>query len=149
MLSMNHLARLILAATLAFAALFALLKTTYSGDTTGVPPSPPEDVFIFLPIIYAPITPAGTYTCYEYEFGLIWKVEVVTLNADGSSIYDYNPSYTAVVTGTWLYTPAIQEVGFTNFRWPTATFQAPDRLWASRYLTYAGFEIALSCNRHP
>ncbi len=144
---MNPLIRTMVAVTLALTAIFVLLKTTLSSQTYSTPAAPAEDTFVFLPIIYRSTSPAGAYSCYEYEFGLIWTTEVITLNANGSSIYAYNPPYTAIVTGTWVYTPASQEVGFTNFRWLTTTFQPPDRLWASKYLTYAGFEIAISCNR--
>jgi hypothetical protein len=102
---------------------------------------------IFLPLVYGLPSPAGTYDCLEYEVGLVWTTEVVTLNPDGSSVYVYNPPNTAVVTGTWVYTPTAQEIGFTGFRWLTATVQLPDRLWASRYVPEAGFEVALSCSK--
>jgi hypothetical protein len=94
-----------------------------------------------------PASPAGRYTCYEYEFGLVWTWEVVTLNADGGSVYEYPPPYGSTVTGTWTYSPAALEVQFTNFRWLTATFDAPDRLWASEYLPGPDFEVALECMR--
>ena len=144
---MNHLIRTIAATTVALVALFAVLGITHSGETKSVPSSPADDTVIFLPYIVGSITPAGSYYCYEYEFGLIWTSEVITLNTDGNSIYNYNPPYAGIVTGTWVYTPSIEEVGFTNFRWLTTTFQAPNRLWASQYLTRAGFEIAISCDR--
>ncbi len=146
---MNPLIRTLVAATMALATLCALLGTTYSAETRSVPSSPADNTFIFLPIIFGSITPAGAYDCSEYEFGLIWTSEVITLNADASSIYNYNPPYAHIAYGTWVYTPSIEEVSFTNFRWPTTTFQAPNRLWASKYLTYAGFEVAISCNRRP
>ena len=73
-----------------------------------------------------------------------WTTEVITLNPDGSSAYAYYPPYSATVTGTWVYTPSREVVGFTNFRWLTTTFQPPNHLWASQYLTQAGFEIAVS-----
>lgn len=101
----------------------------------------------FLPVVYYQHPPAGSYYCLEYEFGLIWTSETITLNQDGSSIYVYDPPYTGVVTGTWSYTPAIQEVGFTNFRWPTATYKSPDVLYASKYLQHVDFEIALYCQK--
>jgi len=102
----------------------------------------------YLPVIIGLVVPpAGSYYCLEYEFGLIWTSEVITLNVDGSSIYDYNPPYSSIVTGTWNYIALRQEVEFTNFRWLTATYEGPDHLWASRYLTQAGFDIALSCTR--
>ena len=102
---------------------------------------------IFLPAVYGPPSLAGTYDCLEYEYGLIWTTEVITLSVDGSSVYEYRPPHPSVVTGTWVYTPTAQQVGFTNFRWITATVLLPDRLWASRYLPQVGFEIALNCNR--
>lgn len=91
--------------------------------------------------------PTGTYTCLEYEFGLVWFSEVITLNGDGSSIYDFDPPYLTTMTGTWTYTPSIRQVGLTNFRWPTATYEAPNRLWASEYLPEPDFEVALECRR--
>jgi hypothetical protein len=97
--------------------------------------------------VFSADSPVGSYFCYEYEFGLIWTSEVITLNTDGSSIYAYSPPYSNVVTGTWVYTPSIQEVSFTNFHWPTATYEAPDRLWASRYLPHVDFTIAIDCGR--
>lgn len=101
---------------------------------------------IYLPLIIKSPSPAGSYWCNEYEYGLIWTQDVITLNADGTSVYEYYyPPYFA--TGTWVYTPATQEVGFTNFRWLTATYEAPWRLWARRYLPESGYEIALDCGR--
>ncbi len=144
---MKQFLRTMLAATMAFASLFALLKVTSANETLAIPARPAQDELVFLPIIYGSTTPAGAYYCYEWEFGLIWTSETITLNVDASSIYAYNPPYADIVTGSWVYTPSTKEVGFTNFRWLTTTFQPPDRLWASRYLTYAGFEIAISCNR--
>jgi len=112
-----------------------------------------EDNKTYLPLIQSHyLSPAGSYLCYEFEFGLIWLTEIITLNADGSSEY-YGATAknevfeTAVVTGTWIYTPSTQEVGFTNFRWMTATYESPNRLWAQEYLEYVGFEIALECQR--
>jgi hypothetical protein len=105
------------------------------------------DTVVYLPAIYGQLSPAGAYNCNEYEFGLIWTTEVITLSVDGSSIYAYNPPYTAIVTGTWEYSPTAQEIEFTGFRWVTATVELPNRLWASRYLPGPGFEIGVDCNR--
>lgn len=103
---------------------------------------------IYLPLIIKSPTPAGSYLCNEYENGLIWTQDVITLNADGTSVYEYYyPPYSGIAIGTWVYTPATQEVGFTNFRWLTATYKAPGRLWARRYLPESGYEIALDCRR--
>lgn len=106
---------------------------------------------VYLPSVFSTESifrsPAGVYQCLEYEFGLIWTTEVITLNADGSSIYNYAPPYTGMMTGSWVYTPANQLVGFTNFRWLTATYAAPERLRARRYLPQVDFEIALECLR--
>jgi hypothetical protein len=93
------------------------------------------------------VSPAGSYTCLEYEFGLVWASEVITLNPDGSSIYDFTPPYLSTMTGTWALVPATWEVQFTHFSWPTATYDAPDRLWASEYLPEPGFEVRLECAR--
>ncbi len=144
---MKHLIQAVAAAAVAFVVIFMLLGITYSSETKSAPLLPAGDTAVYLPIVFQPISPAGAYDCYEYEYGLIWTSEAITLSANGSSVYKYNPPYEAIVTGTWVYTPNIKEVGFTNFRWPTATFQTPNRLWASMYLTYAGFEIALSCGK--
>ncbi len=144
---MKHLFRASLALALACAALFALLKITTADETLASSSTPVDDVYLYLPMIYSTTTPAGAYYCYEWEFGLIWTGEAITLNVDGSSVYAYDPPYAGIVTGTWVYTPVIEEVGFTNFRWLTTTFLPPNYLWASKYLTYAGFEIAISCDR--
>jgi hypothetical protein len=110
-----------------------------------------SESMVFLPSLFSVGSlielPVGSYDCLEYEFGLIWTSEVITLYKDGSSIYNYAPPYSGIVTGTWVYTPTAQLVGFTNFRWLTATYEAPDRLWAKRYLPHVDFEIALSCLR--
>ena len=142
---MKHLFRASLALTIACAALFILLNITYADETLASSSAPVDDVYLYLPMIAGETNPAGAYFCYEWEFGLIWMEEVITLSVDGSSVYDL--PYGGVVTGTWVYKPDIEEVGFTNFHWLTATFQPPNRLWASKYLTYTGFEIAISCNR--
>jgi hypothetical protein len=144
---MHHLFRACLALAITCAALFALLAITYADETLASPSAPVKDVYLYLPFIYSTTTPAGVYYCYEWEFGLIWTGEAITLNVDGSSIYAYDPPYAAIVTGTWVYTPSSEEVGFTNFRWLTATFQPPDYFWASKYLSDVGFEIAMSCSR--
>lgn len=102
---------------------------------------------VYLPAVVSGLSPAGSYDCVEYEFGMIWSSEVITLSVDGSSIYAYSPPYTTVVTGTWVYTPTAQEIGLMNFRWITATVELPDHLRASRFVPSAGFEVALSCNR--
>ncbi len=108
----------------------------------------PGEFYLYLPLVACSTpSPAGSYFCNEYEYGLIWSSEVITLNVDGTSVYSYNPPYAGVVTGTWVYTPATREVGFTNFRWLTATFYAPDRIWATRYVPEVGFWIALDCAR--
>jgi hypothetical protein len=143
---MDRRVRVIIAA-LVFIALSVPSGPAHPAGRIRAQLAPAADQAVFLPAIYGPASPAGTYTCYEYEFGLVWTTEVITLSVDGSSVYAYSPPYTAVVTGTWVYTPTIQEVGFTNFRWLTATVQLPDRLWASRYVPHAGFEVALSCSK--
>ena len=124
------------------------LRTGYAFDPGGASVDRPR---VLLPTIFAldSQSPVGVYDCLEYEFGLIWTSEVVALNPDGSSLYEYGPPYVQTVTGTWAYVPATREVQFTNFRWPTATYRLPDRLWAWRYLPGPGFDIALSCGRRP
>jgi hypothetical protein len=144
---MNGFARATVTVTVALAAILALLNVTRANQSIRLPSSSTEDSFVFLPVVYGPLSPAGDYYCYELEFGLIWTSEVITLDISGSSTYAYHPPNPPIVTGTWVYTPATQEVGFTNFRWLTTTYLPPSRLWARRYLTYTGFEIAVSCSR--
>jgi hypothetical protein len=138
--------RSLVAVTLAFGAAVLLLQTI-AGHAPGRAFASARDGDIYFPVVFGPASPAGTYDCLEYEFGLIWTSEAVTLNRDGSSLYAYTYPYVAVVTGTWSYSRALRQVNFTHFRWPSATFVAPNRLWASRYLTEAGFDVALSCRK--
>ncbi len=142
---MNHLFRAALATAVACMALFAVLNITDSDVALTSSSAPAKEVYLYLPMIAGAINPAGAYFCYEWEFGLIWMAEAITLSVDGSSAYDL--PYGGIVTGTWAYKPDIEEVSFTNFHWPTATFLPPNQLWASRYLTDAGFDIALGCRR--
>jgi hypothetical protein len=130
------------------AALTLSLSFLVIGLALAEPPSQGQDEFqIYLPLISRAPSPEGSYWCNEYEYGLIWTTEVITLNADGTSVYEYHPPYPGIATGTWVYTSATQEVGFTNFRWLTATYQAPGRLWAQRHLPEVEFDIALDCER--
>jgi hypothetical protein len=143
-MSWKQLCQVLFAGTLGVVSLLVCLVGMSSArrpDSEG-----PDGSHLYLPLVAcsAP-SPAGSYFCNEYEYGLIWSSEVITLYVDGTSVYAYNPPYAGVVTGTWVYTPATREVGFTNFRWLTATFYAPDRLWATRYVTGTGFWIALDC----
>jgi hypothetical protein len=144
---MRRLSRVLLATLLALALLLVSLKAMTISNAIQAKAASQGGTQLYLPVVFGPVSPAGSYTCYEYEFGLIWTSEVITLNTDGSSVYAYAPPYVSIVTGTWNYTALRHEVTFTNFRWPTATYEVPNHLWASRYLTQAGFEIALSCNR--
>lgn len=113
-----------------------------------VPDSHAQDEdLLYLPSIRGTEGPAGSYYCYEYEFGMIWSADVITLNSDGTSEYEYCHPYINSPTGTWSYNYSIRQVGFTGFRWVTATFTAPDRLWARRYLPHVDFEIAIQCYR--
>ncbi len=146
---MNYLLRTILATMMALATLFALLKITSSNETLP-PTSPTDDTFVYyLPIIQRTTSPAGAYHCDETEFSMIWRSEVITLNINSSSIYEYYYPFRRIITGTWVYTPSMEVVGFTNFGWLTTTFQPPDRLRNSWYVTPAGFEVAINCNRLP
>ncbi len=99
----------------------------------------------FLPAIYVSDLPSGVFVCNEYEAGVIWATEVITLLRNGESAYAYPPPYAGVVTGTWVYTPQTQELGFTEFRWQTATLVLPDRIWARQWLPGPEFEIGLEC----
>jgi hypothetical protein len=131
------------------AALWAPPAATHSGQPLRIQAAPTANTALFLPIVHGPISPAGVYDCVEYEFGLVWTTEVITLTKDGHSTYEYHFPPTSVITGTWVYTPTTQEVGFTNFRWITATVQMDNRLWASRYVPGADFYVALSCTKYP
>lgn len=142
----HRIGYLLLAPTLALLLLFVTLRVVASAGKT-TPSMAQNGPSLYVPAVFSAASPAGSYLCYEYEFGLIWTSEVITLNIDGSSVYNYAPPYSGVVTGTWVYTPTIQQVGFTNFRWLTATYEAPDRLWASRYLPHVDFTIAIDCGR--
>ena len=144
---MRRAGSVVLSAVLALAALGLVLGALAAGPMRDAAPGTTR---AFLPSVFAPAapdSPAGRYNCLEYEFGLIWTSEVITLHPDGSSVYAYGPPYGGTVTGTWAYVPALQAVQFTHFRWPTATYEAPDRLWASEYLSGPGFEIRLECAR--
>ena len=145
--SIKPFVHMLMVAAIASATFCALPRAGRSDEKIHAQSSFSSDNPIFLPIIFGSPSPAGAYDCNEYEFGLIWTGEVITLNVDGSSVYAYYPPYGSVVTGTWVYTPAIQQVELTNFRWLTVTFQPPDRLWASKYLPQPGFDIAISCGR--
>jgi hypothetical protein len=138
---------------LAVAWLILAIEIMQAGQAVNAQIAPQASPISYHPLVlrYYP-SPAGSYICDEYEFGLIWLTEVITLNADGSSVYygaadDQTRSESMVVTGTWVYTPTASQVGFTNFRWLTATYESPDRLWASDYLEPIGFEIAIECDR--
>lgn len=142
----RRLAYIGLAVIAALLSLLAALQTMRSSS----PLYAQGNSHLYLPsVLGMPGTtpPTGSYSCLEYEFGLIWFSEVITLNADGSSIYDFAPPYLTTMTGTWTYTPSIRQVGLTNFRWPSATYEAPNRLWASEYLPEPDFEVALECRR--
>lgn len=143
----RRFASIVLATFLALGGLVVSARAMNSSRGAYAQPAIQGGNTLYLPVIMGGQSPAGTYYCLEYEYGLIWTYEVITLHADGTSVYAYNPPYPGIVTGTWGYTASTQEITFTNFRWSTATYEAPDRIWASRYLPQAGFEIALSCNR--
>jgi hypothetical protein len=134
-------------AALAFVALCVPSGSARSVGKIRAELAPAAGQTIFLPAVYGSPSLAGTYDCFEYEFNLVWTTEVITLSVDGSSIYEYHPPHSTFVTGTWVYTPTVQQVGFTNFRWITATVELPDRLSARRYLPGPGFEVALRCNK--
>src|SRR5689334_672662 len=112
--AMKHMLHVLLALT-AIMALSAPPAATGSVARIRVQ-SAAAGQLVFLPAVYGQPSPAGAYNCNEYEFGLIWTTEVITLSVDGSSFYEYHGPYqTGIVTGTWVYTPTTQEVGFTNF----------------------------------
>jgi len=144
---MRRLPYVALAITIALVLFMTMLDALDAGRLPSARAADESRAYLPFAPAATPASPAGSYTCYEKEFGMVWTWEVVTLNADGSSIYEYPPPYGSTVTGTWTYSPTIREVQFTNFRWLTATFDAPDRLWASEYLPEPGFEVALECGR--
>ena len=143
---LHRIACLVLALCL---ALLSLVVTIHALMAVSEQPATPaqDEITHYLPVIHATDSPAGSYYCYEYEFGMIWSADVITLNVDGTSEYEYCHPYTNSPTGTWSYNYSIRQVEFTGFRWMTATFEAPDRLWARRYLPQVGFEIAIQCYR--
>ncbi len=99
----------------------------------------------YLPVIYGPAAPAGVYDCVEYDSGVIWTTDVITLLTTGEAIYGYQPPSGGVMTGTWVYTPETRTLGFTEFRWESATFELTmDRLWAVRQVA-PEYEIRLDC----
>ena len=142
-----RLQNIVTAVTLALLALFMSFRAMNAVGGRRSASVDSGDSYLYLPLVFGLRPPSGSYFCNEYEFGLIWTSEVITLNPDGSSIYAYNPPYAGIVTGSWVYTPNLQEIGFTNFRWLTATYDPPDSLRARRYLSEAGFEVALMCTR--
>ena len=137
---LTQLLRFVLTFTLAIGIFGKASAQTDAGHVLH----PEADQIVYIPIVFGPASPAGTYRCDEFEFGLIWRSGAITLSADGKSVYAIG---VGTVTGTWVYMPAIQEVGFTNFDWLTTTFQSPNKIYASKYLPNAGFEIALSCGK--
>lgn len=139
--------RALLLVAMALALSLSLVSLAIALAGSSSPSQGQYNFEVYLPLIVKSPPPVGSYFCNEYENGLIWTQDVITLNADGTSIYEYYPPYSGIATGTWVYTPATQEVGFTNFRWLTATYEAPGRLWARRYLPESRYEIALDCGR--
>jgi hypothetical protein len=125
----------------------ALVDPGRSASDAGVYETAQETSEVFLPVIQYPSTPAGTYFCLEYEFGLIWTSEMIKLNEDGSSVYVYDAPYGGTESGTWTYNAALNEVEFTGFRWQTVTYRFPNGLYASEYLPHVDFEIAIYCER--
>lgn len=144
----KHLSRwplLLLASALALAALNSLHHFLFQAAPPATVQAAPHDVWPqYLPMVLAP-SPEGTYDCIEYEFGMAWTSEVVTLFPGGRSQYEYPGG--VVVTGTWVYTATTAQVGFTNFRWSALTYLRPDFIRASEYITPGGFEIAVYCTR--
>lgn len=122
-----------------------LFSPVYAASKVNPRPDGQNNFLYYFPVISGPDTPAGSYHCLEYEFGLIWNSETITLNLNGTSIYAYDPS--PVVTGTWAYAPTTREVSFTNFGWSPVRYEAPDGLYASRDIPGAGFSVAISCGR--
>ena len=137
---LTQLLRFVLTFTLAFGVFGKAFGQTDAGRVLHLE----ADHLVYIPVVFGPASPAGVYNCNEYEFGLIWRSGAITLSADGKSVYAIG---VGTVTGTWVYTPAVQEVGFTNFGWLTATFQSPNSLYVSKYLPEPGFSIALSCGK--
>jgi len=104
---------------------------------------------VFLPLVVLPPSPEGIYNCNEYEFGLIWTTDVITLSHDMSSAYEFIYQSAPVITGTWTYTPTTQEVALRNFHWPIVTFHPPDGLSQSSTITNTGkpFEVGIWCGK--
>ena len=107
-----------------------------------------QQVRVALPLLSAPgAALVGVYDCVETEFGLVWTTSVVTLAADGTSVYDYGPPISSVVSGTWSYAPATGQVSLAGFRWPLVSYTPPRSLSARDFVESAGFEITIGCTR--
>jgi hypothetical protein len=130
-------------------AFYMMMQLVSTNQVAANKTNEENNVFFYFPVVYSQASPVGSYICHELEWGLIWYSEVITLHEDGSSVYDYSPPYLTDGMGTWQYSSLNQIVTFTNFTWPTATFEIPDRLWASRQVVRqdSDFEVALRCLR--
>lgn len=95
---------------------------------------------VYLPFVLGPaaVSPAGSYSCTEHEYGLIYAEYSIDLLSDGTSLYHDPDPFTTVMTGTWVYTPMVQTIGFTNSFWLTATYESPHRLYSEFRLEEGG-----------
>jgi hypothetical protein len=88
---MNRFGLLIAVIALSLTSLLMIFRSLAFMEVANASHVPDQDSEpIFLPAIYGTsVSPSGTYSCYETEFGLIWASEVITLHPDGSSVYAY------------------------------------------------------------
>lgn len=125
-------------------ALAALALSLLASSATAQPSRTPR---VWLPLMADQLPPTGVYDCVESEFGLLWTTSVITLSGNLSSQYNYGPPYSGLAAGAWSYTPSIQEVRFTNFRWEVLRFIPPGRLNAMRFIESGNFTVRIDCTR--
>ena len=79
---MRRLSSIALAVTAALALLLAVLGIL-NADRLLSGRAGDDEARAYLPFALAspPTSPVGSYNCYEYEFGMVWYSEVITLNA--------------------------------------------------------------------
>lgn len=126
-----------------------LTVTSTPRPTVMLTPTPIQTSFDFyLPAITYQPGPAGTYSCDEYQYGLIaWSEELEMLPGEVSAIRGVGEYADQVFTGTWSYNPATQVISLTVSRWPTVTFVQPDMLQAHGWSTKPIVELGLNCKQ--
>ncbi len=87
----RRVGRVIMACVAALALAVPLL--THPGKAEGLALGGER---LYLPVILGPFRLAGIYDCVEYEFGLIWTTDVITLHPNGDSTYAYTIDSVAI-----------------------------------------------------